>query len=133
MDSEPFSQSRPIGLHTIVAVVALIAVIALLLIAFYKPFPTITVINAADAPIENIELQTLGSEALAQTHDLGTLEVGESRDVSVRSYEVIVVGIRFELRGKPIEHEGDRLPLTQGQAWRITVEPGGEVTGAYVY
>ena len=133
IESESYPRSRPIGLHAIIGVVTLVAVIGLLLVAFYKPFPTITVLNAANGPLQNVVLQTLGSEAHGETHELGTLQVGQSLDVTVRSYEVTVLSMTFELDGKLIEYKGDPLPITQGQIWRITVGPDGVVSGAPEY
>jgi hypothetical protein len=118
--------------HAVVGVFILVAVIALFLVVFYKPFPLITVINAADHPLENVALQTLGSEMQRETHDLGTLAVGESRDVTVRSYEVTLLSLSFEIQGKVVEHANDPLPIKQGQAWRLTVERGGKVTPTYM-
>jgi hypothetical protein len=122
-----------VGLHAVIGVAALVAVIALLLVAFYKPFPTITIINAADQPLQDLRLKTFGSESQGETHELGTLEVGQSEEVTVRSYEVTVLGLTFEIDGEPVQHENDPLPLTQGQAMRFTVEPGGKVTGVFLY
>ena len=131
--SESYPRARPIGLHAIIGMVALVAVIGLLLVAFYKPFPTVTVLNASEGPIQNLVLQTLGSETHGETHELGSLEVGESGELTVRSYEVTVLAMTFELNGKPFEHKGDPFPITQGQTWRMTVGPGGEVTGSLDY
>lgn len=130
---EPTSQPKPIGLYSLVGFVVLILAVVLFLVAFYKPFPSVTVINVGDAPIEDVELHTIDADLLARTHELGTLQVGEAREVTIRSYEVTVQGLIFELGDERIEHESEPLPLTPGQAWRLTVEPGGEVTGVYVY
>ena len=131
MEPHPGSQPKPIGLHTILAVAALIIAVVLFLVAFYEPFPTITVTNAADAPLEDVELHTLDADLQPQTHRLGTLQVGESRDVTVRSFEVTIERLIFQLDDKPFEHKSEPLPLTPGQAWRLTVEPDGEVIGVY--
>jgi hypothetical protein len=128
---EPTHEPRPIGLHSIIAVAVIVLAVILFLVAFYKPFPTITVINAADAPIEDVQLQTLDADLVARTHQLGTLQVGESREVTVRSYEVTVEGLVFELEDERVEHTSEPLPLTPGQAWRLTVERDGKVIGIY--
>lgn len=132
MENISNSGARPVGLHAIIGVFVMVAVIGLLLVVFYKPFPLVTIINAADKPIENVELQTLGSETQVETHQLGTLNVGESIDVSVRSYEVTVLTLKFELDGEATEFKNDPLPIKQGQGWRLTVERGGKVTGTFL-
>ena len=127
----PTQQPYRIGMHSIVGVVMLILAVVLFLVIFYKPFPTVTVINAADMPLADVELQTIDADLVAETHELGTLQVGEAREVTVRSYEVIVQGLVFELDDERVEHESEPLPLTPGDAWRMTVGRDGEVTGVY--
>jgi hypothetical protein len=132
MENEPTARSRPIGLSAVIGVFLIVALISLFLVVFYKPFPLVTVINAADHPLENVVLQTVGSEAEIETHDLGALQVGQSQEVSVRSYEATVLSLQFELLGETKEHKNDPLPIKQGQAWTLTVEPGGKVTAMYL-
>jgi hypothetical protein len=132
IESESSPRPRPVGLHAIVGVFIMVAVIGLLLVVFYQPFPIVTVINATDHPLEHVELQTVGSETHAETHELGMLTAGKSLDVTVRSYEVTVLGLKFELEGEVVEFKNDPLPIKQGQGWRLTVERGGKVTGTYL-
>jgi hypothetical protein len=133
MQRASYSPARSVGLRSIVGVLTLVAVIGLLLVAFYKPFPVITITNAAGQPLKNVRLETFGSETQGQTRELGTLAAGESRDVSVRSYEVTVMALKFELGGKLIEHQNEPLPLMQGQSMTFTVEVGGKVTSIFLY
>jgi hypothetical protein len=132
IENQSSARGRPIGLSAVAGVILIVALVSLFLVVFYKPFPLVTVINAADRKIENVALQTLGSESQVETHDLGTLEVGQSQEVTVRSYEVTVLSLQFELDGQAIEHQNDPLPIKQGQAWTLTVEPAGKVTATYL-
>ena len=133
MEQQQTGRARPVGLHAAIGIMTLVAIIGLLLVAFYEPFPTITVLNAADQPIKNVSLQTDDFETQIETHSLGTLQVGQSREVTVRAYQARVVALSFEMNGEIVQHRSDPLPITQGQVWRLTVGRGGKVTGAYAH
>jgi len=118
---------RPIGLRAVIGVVVLVAVVALLLIAFYKPFPTIQVFNATDVELSDVVLETFGSETHAESFMLGTLSAGESGEVVVRSYEVSVLRLTYQSPEGEVEYRSQGGMLKPGQVWRMTIAESGQV------